>query len=289
MQLKCPLVFFTFLFFSSLLMAQEYLTVSAKNGLFLRASPDSESEVIAKLAPGEKVTLLSKTDHWKKVNHNNQVLAGRYVQVKTSKNFVGYAFDGFLLKTNNRFGNFCDNLYQCIYQNSTQHFDFSIFDYEVYEATWKPDTLLLFEEVFREIGDHILLIEPKIPAQKVTVYYGYEESLYPYENLDTTQSELPQVWHSTPVFTEIKNSKANAYMVPTVLYDEIRDSRAEQLNLQRVHDWEQGGEGGWIPRYIYKNSEASYFINSVLFKVEIVDLDGKKHSQLIKIELSYGC
>ncbi len=289
MKFKNSLTFLVFFIFSRLLLAQDVLTVSAKNGLFLRSQPNGKSEVIAKLAPGEKVKLLSKTDQWEKVNHNNQPLAGRYVQVKTSKNFVGYAFDGYLLKTNGRFGNFCDNLYQCIYRNSAQYFDFSIFDYEVYEAISRSDTLLLYEEVFREIGDHVVLIEPKIPAKKVTVFYGYEEALYPYQNLDTTQTELPQVWHSSPVFTEIKNAKANAFMVPTVLYDAIRESRAEQLNLQRVKDWEQGGEGGWIPRYIYKNSEASYSITSVLLRVEIVDLDGKTHSQLIKIELSYGC
>ena len=80
------------------LTAQESAYVSAESGLSLRDQPDVSGKMLSKLAYGEAIGILEKTDKKLVVLDGGEKVSGEWVKVET-RNHIGYVFNGYLSPT----------------------------------------------------------------------------------------------------------------------------------------------------------------------------------------------
>ncbi|WP_298516054.1 SH3 domain-containing protein [uncultured Kordia sp.] len=270
---------------------QDFYSVIAENGLVIRDKPNLNAERIGKFYCGEAVKLIEKTDIRLQVNDHNTSISGAWFLVTSKSGLKGYVFSGYLLKKEHQWniGVTCDsNLLVCSTTFSTKKNDFEIFNFQIEGQETKKDTLLLYEAVFNEIGDKLLKIKPKKDLKKIEVYYTRMETLNEWGSTKNSDSIIPK-WKGNKPFIKLEATNNIFYRIPITDYENIRESTAKQMNLERSPDWDHVGEGWWIPRYQYKGIIAPYEIKSILLKIITTDLNHKTETKYIEIGLSYGC
>lgn len=78
--------------------AQEQAYVAAESGLSLRDQPDVSGKMLSKLAYGEAIGVLEKTDKKLVIVDAGEKVSGEWVKVET-RNHIGYVFNGYLSST----------------------------------------------------------------------------------------------------------------------------------------------------------------------------------------------
>jgi len=86
------------LFTVALVTAQQNAYVAAESGLSLRDQPDVSGKMLSKLAYGEAIGVLEKTDKKLVVLDGGKKVSGEWVKVET-RNHIGYVFNGYLSST----------------------------------------------------------------------------------------------------------------------------------------------------------------------------------------------
>lgn len=293
--MKFQLVILLSLLFFVPTQAQELYSVIADNGLNVREKPSLNSEHIGKFYCGEDIKLIEKTNVNLSVNEHGKTINGFwYIVTSTSREdsvLRGYVFSGYLLKRNDHrnMGLICPRgEIDCITDFSTNNNQFKIFNFQIEGQSTKKDTLILYEDVFNEIGDKLLKIEPKKAYKKIEVYYTRIESLNEYGRKENSFGEIPK-WKGHKPYIKLESSNEFYYRIPLTDYDHIRESRAKALSLERAANWDDVGEGWWVPKYKYKGVIAPYEIRSVLLKIITTDLKNQRQIEFIEIILSYGC
>jgi hypothetical protein len=84
-----------FVFNILVVTAQQSAYVSAESGLSLRDQPDVSGKMLTKLAYGEAIGVLEKTNKQLVVLDAGEKVSGEWVKVET-RNHIGYVFDGYL-------------------------------------------------------------------------------------------------------------------------------------------------------------------------------------------------
>lgn len=84
-----------FIFNILVVTAQQNAYVSAESGLSLRDQPDVSGKMLTKLAYGEAIGVLEKTNKQLVVLDAGEKVSGEWVKVET-RNHIGYVFDGYL-------------------------------------------------------------------------------------------------------------------------------------------------------------------------------------------------
>ncbi|MCB0399529.1 MAG: SH3 domain-containing protein [Winogradskyella sp.] len=84
-----------FVFNILVVTAQQNAYVSAESGLSLRDQPDVSGKMLTKLAYGEAIGVLEKTNKKLVVLDAGEKVSGEWVKVET-RNHIGYVFDGYL-------------------------------------------------------------------------------------------------------------------------------------------------------------------------------------------------
>lgn len=84
-----------FVFNILVVTAQQNAYVSAESGLSLRDQPDVSGKMLTKLAYGEAIGVLEKTNKQLVVLDAGEKVSGEWVKVET-RNHIGYVFDGYL-------------------------------------------------------------------------------------------------------------------------------------------------------------------------------------------------
>lgn len=79
----------------ALVEAQQEAYVAAESGLSLRDQPDVSAKMLSKLAYGEAIGILEKTDKKLVVLDGGKKVSGEWVKVET-RNHIGYVFNGYL-------------------------------------------------------------------------------------------------------------------------------------------------------------------------------------------------
>lgn len=79
----------------AVLTAQQTAYVSAESGLSLRDQPDINGKLLSKLAYGEAIGVLEKTDEKLVILDGGKKVSGEWVKVET-RNHIGYVFNGYL-------------------------------------------------------------------------------------------------------------------------------------------------------------------------------------------------
>jgi CBS domain-containing protein len=74
---------------------QEEAYVAAESGLSLRDQPDVSGKMLTKLAYGEVIGILEKTDEKLVILDGGKKISGEWVKVET-RNHIGYVFNGYL-------------------------------------------------------------------------------------------------------------------------------------------------------------------------------------------------
>lgn len=74
---------------------QEEAYVAAESGLSLRDQPDVSGKMLTKLAYGEVIGIIEKTDEKLVILDSGKKISGEWVKVETS-NHIGYVFNGYL-------------------------------------------------------------------------------------------------------------------------------------------------------------------------------------------------
>lgn len=291
------LTIFTF-FLIPEIQAQDFYSVIAENGLIVRAKPNVKSERIGKFYCGEPVELIQKTNIKIEINDDGRKVEGNwYLVVSKSREMSelkGYVFSGFLLKNNDAWniGWGCNtDKIVCSAEFSTKNTDVTIYNFQLdgnEVENKKKDTLVLYEAVFNEVGDKLLKIKPKKKYKKIEVYATVIETLNDWGETKNEDGIVPK-WNGSKPYTKLEATNNFYYRVPIIKYDKIREATAKKLNLERAPNWDEVGEGWWVPRYKYKGLIVPYEIKSVLFKIITTDLNNKVAIDYVEIVLSYGC
>jgi len=82
----------------TIISAQEQAYVAAESGLSLRDQPDVSGKMLSKLAYGEAIGVLEKTDKKLVILDAGEKVSGEWVKVET-RNHIGYVFNGYLSST----------------------------------------------------------------------------------------------------------------------------------------------------------------------------------------------
>lgn len=269
-----------------------YFTVAAKSGLYLRSAPDAGSDRVAWLPEGQDVIRLDTAHHFPgTVVDEGERIQGEWYWVTTMTHKTGYLFSHWLLpkKTEAYHNGPCgDNYDSCRVQLYTKEYNFTIYGFSIEGHETNLDTLHLYEEVFFEIGDQMAVLETIHPGASVELWYTYEERLWPYDTT-TPEGDSIELWIGAEPFEKISSFQDKYYRLPPTPYNELMEFREEKMGLIRVPDWEEGGEGGWIPRFLYRGVRHSYVIEALLLKAILRYPDGTAATRYIRISLSYGC
>lgn len=292
-KMKSTVLIITSVIFSFLpIFGQEFYSVIAENGLNVRNKPDLNSKLLGKFSCGEDLILLQKTDTELTLVDNEIEVTGYWYKMTSKTDLTGFVFSYYLLQKNespvgrlnwnDQFGNNNTHL-------TTKNFDITIYNFQVEGFKEKhKDTLILFEEVFNEIGDKLVRIEPQ-KNMKIEVYYSYLETLNNWGSAKDSIGYIPK-WSDIAPYIKLKKHNNFFYRIPPTEYEKIRETTAKKMNLQRSPDWENSGEGYWYPRYIYKGIVVPYEIKSVLFKIVTTDSNtNKSETKHMEIILSHGC
>jgi len=86
------------LFSVTTITAQQTAYVAAESGLSLRDQPDVNGKMLSKLAYGQAIGVLEKTNHKLVVLDSGKKVSGEWVKVET-RNHIGYVFNGYLSPT----------------------------------------------------------------------------------------------------------------------------------------------------------------------------------------------
>lgn len=90
------------LFLFSISAYPQYAFNVAENGLRIRQQPDTLSAITGKLAFGEKVQILGKTNHLLSIVDNDKKIVAKWFKIVATKNssLTGYVFAGYLTSDN---------------------------------------------------------------------------------------------------------------------------------------------------------------------------------------------
>ncbi|MCH2192915.1 hypothetical protein [Kordia sp.] len=90
-------------------------------------------------------------------------------------------------------------------------------------------------------------------------------------------------WKGSQPYKKMEPTNAFFYRIRITNYDDIRESTVKKLNLERAPNWEEVGEGWWVPIYKYKGLIVPYEIKSVLLKVVTTDANGTVVQIMLKL------
>ncbi|UTW65479.1 SH3 domain-containing protein [bacterium SCSIO 12643] len=271
--------------------AQEFYSVAAEHGLIIRQKADMTSPRIGKFLCGQDLKLIQKTDISVEVQDQNGTIKGHWYLMSSPSGYQGYLFSGYLLPKLESWQNgvTCEDEYiPCSTKLSTPNCALEIFNFEIEGQDHKPDTFALYEAVFNEVGDKLLKVKPRKEFQNIEVYYTRVETLNAWETAKDSNGIIPK-WKGHDPFVKLEPFNQFFYRIPPTDYDNVREKRAQIMHLKRSPDWEESGEGGWFPRYIYKGQIVPYEIQSIILKIVTTDLDKNTSTEYIEIGLSYGC
>jgi len=271
--------------------AQEFYSVAAEHGLIIRQKADMTSPRVGKFLCGQDLKLIQKTDIPVEVQDQNETIKGHWYFMSSPSGFKGYVFSGYLLPKQEswRNGVTCEDEYiPCSTELSTQNNMLEIFNFEIEGQDHKPDTLVLYEAVFNEIGDKLLKVKPRKEFQNIEVYYTRMETLNAWETAKDSNGIISK-WKGHHPFIKLESFNQYFYRIPPTDYDNVREKRARIMHLKRSPDWDESGEGGWFPRYIYKGQIVPYEISSIIIKIVTTDSKNISTTEYIEIGLSYGC
>ena len=286
------------LFFAFNTQGQDFYSVIAEHGLVVRNKPELRSERVGKLYEGEPVELIEDTKIRLEITDNDKTIEGNWFLVesksRTTSKLEGYVFSGYLMKNNDYWnvGWGCEqSKIVCSAEFSTKFSDYKIYNFQITDylrTNIKSDTLVLYEEVFNEIGDKLLKVKPRGNYKNIEIHYTRIETLNDWGETKNSDGIIPK-WKGSKPYVKLEPVNEFYFRIPKTDYEIIREFTAKELNLVRSPDWDLVGEGWWYPRYQYKGLIVPYEIKSILFKIIITDLNNRITTEYVEIKLSYGC
>lgn len=278
--------------------AQDYFSVIAENGLWIRTEPSLKSGRIEQLSVGQDILIVEKTGIRASINENDEKIDGEWYKIAETKgNKAGYVFSGYLLekKENQNNGFNRDGKYNRYTKVSFEKFDLKIYNYRIQEnITKKKDTIQVFEYVFNEIGDKLLHIIPKQKKDSISVAYTIVENIneqYNYREIKSTEfdnwNENRVRWKGQEEFANL-NNKFNFFRIPTTQYEQKEVFRKQNLQLRDTLI-DLSGESSNIATLIYKGKPCTYGLGPVILRIELYSENGEKSTKYLTIDLSYGC
>ncbi|ADV48771.1 SH3 type 3 domain protein [Cellulophaga algicola DSM 14237] len=274
-------------------------TVAAKNGLSVRSEPSTSGEKIGKFPPGEYVVLLEDTGSYLSLVDNGVPVNGNWFKVKTMRNswdtkpiLTGYVFSGYLLKNESKPYNPSDALTTANTTLKFDSFDLSFYFYETETGSEtspivKQDTVFVSEDVFNDLGDRLLYIEPKESTTSIALFYTFKESIWEY-NFDATKSKEKYAWEGYGPYKELPLTR-NMALFPKIAYEKVETSREVNLKLKDTLVHYPGEMGGTTATMSYQGRPLVHFIADALLKIVLHHSNGTTEIKYVNITLSYGC
>jgi len=276
-----------------------YYTVTAPSGLSVRSQPSINSEKLGKFPPGEYVELIEDTGKFLSLVDEGLTVNGNWVKVKRMNHrwdkkptLTGYVFSGYLLKNESRPHNPSDAI---TINNSTlkfKNFDLTFYFYEIDNRhedsnAIKNDTMFVYEDVFNDLSDKLIRIEPKSNINKVELFYTFKERIWQY-GVDIHNSKDSYSWKGNSPFKKLSFTRQMA-LFSKIAYEKVGTSRQVNLKLRDTLVHYPGEMGGTTATMSYKGKPCVHFIPDVVFKIILHHNNGTTETKYININLSYGC
>jgi len=251
-----------------------FFTVAAKSGLTVRSKPSINSEKIGKFPPGEHLELIEDTGIFLSVMDNGLPVNGNWFKVKRMNHswdkkpsLTGYVFSGYLLKNKNRPYNPSNAIATNNSTISFDNFNLKFYFYETYNNSKdhnivKNDTIYTFEDVFNNLSDKLVHIQPKIKVKKVELFYTFTERIWEYSK-NEQNSKKPYSWKGNASFKKLDLIRDMA-LFSKIEYKKIGIDRQLNLKLRDTLVHYPGEMGGTTATISYKGRPCIHFIPSVL-------------------------
>jgi len=276
-----------------------YYTVAAASGLTVRSEPSINSEKLGKFSAGEHLELIQDTGKFLSILDNGLAVNGNWFKVKKMNHswddkptLTGYVFSGYLLRNMSRPHNPSNAITT---ENSTlkfKNFNLTFYFYKIddsYEAynVVKNDTMHVYEDVFNDLSDKLIHIEPKVKIDKLELFYTFNEKVWEYK-MDSNNSKEYYKWEGNSAF---KNLPLTRQMVlfQKIDYEKIETSRQTNLKLRDTIVHYPGEMGGTTATMSNNGKPCVHFIPDAILKVILYHSNGTKEIKYIHINLSYGC
>lgn len=277
---------------------KSYYTVAAPSGLTVRNEPSISSEKLGKLPSGEYLELIEDTGKFLSIIDNGIPVNGNWLKVKrmnhswdNKPSLTGYVFSGYLLKNETRpynpsdattnensileFKNFKLNFY--FYQTDNR--------YEGHNVV-KNDTIYAYEDVFNDLSDKLIHIEPKVKTDKIELFYTYKESVWQY-GMDGLNSK-EYSWTGSSPFKKLSLTR-QMVIFPKIEHEKIETSRQVNLKLRDTLVHYPGEMGGTTATMSYRGKPCVHSISDAILKIVLHHSNGTTEIKYVNINLSYGC
>lgn len=273
-------------------------TVAAPSGLIVRQGPSTHSEKLGKFPLGEHVELIENTGKKLSIRDNGIVIQGSWFKVKrmqlswdTTQVLTGYVFSGYLLRNESRPYNPANATAKTNSILEFENFKLTISFYNIENSyddfgIVKNDTMHLYEEVFNDIDDKLIYIEPKVKTDKVELFYTLTENIWEYGY----EEDNPNMyrWKGSNPFKKLPLTR-NMALFPKVDYEKIGNARRIRLKLRDTLVHFPGEMGGTTCTMSHDGKPCVHFIPNVILKVILYRTDGTIDIKYVDINLSYGC
>ncbi|AXT50602.1 SH3 domain-containing protein [Aquimarina sp. BL5] len=283
----------------SQLKGDAFYTVAAPSGLTVRSKPSIDGEKLGKFPLGEHLELIEDTGKLLSIVDNGLAVHGNWFKVKRMNHswddkptLTGYVFSGYLLKNKSRpynpsdatstenstlkFRNF--NLTFCFYETDTRYEDYNVV---------KNDTMYVYENVFNELNDKLIHIQPKVKTDKIELFYTFKEKVWEY-GADALTSKKYYTWQGNSPFKKLPLTR-NIALFPKIEYEKMETSRQVNLKLRDTLVHYPGEMGGTTATMSYRGKPCVHSIPDAILKIVLYYSNGTTEVKYVNINLSYGC
>lgn len=277
---------------------KSYYTVAAKNGLTVRSEPSIISKKLGKFTSGEHLEFIEDTEKFLSIIDNGITVNGNWFKVKKMNHswdkkstLTGYVFSGYLLKNKSEPYNPSDAITTqnsvLKFKNFNLNFSFYKIDnrYENHNIV-KNDTIYAYEDVFNDLGDKLIHIEPKVKIDKVELFYTFKEKIWEYK-IDTDDSK-GYSWEGSSAFKKLSLNR-QMVLFPKIEHEKTETSRELNLKLRDTLVHYPGEMGGTTATMSYNGKPCVHSISDVILKIILHHSNGTKEVKYVSINLSYGC
>jgi hypothetical protein len=267
----------------AILSAQQEAYVSAESGLSLRDQPDVSGKMLSKLAYGEAIGVLEKTDHKLVILDGGKKVSGEWVKVET-RNHIGYVFNGYLSpdKIAKTIRIDLDELQIEIKNLATS-------DYKRTHQLKKNDSISINVDLTDSPeGKKIVLVENDYKS--VNIFQRYENSM-------SFMSANPQCdskdWkHFDSQWQPLKQLKSNTFETLTYTENDWKNFIKTSIEDLKTEVIDQCGED-WLNYFKtienIKNYPVGVSTNRVFLKIILTDSEDNITEKVIEFDMANGC
>jgi len=271
------------LFSVTTITAQQTAYVAAESGLSLRDQPDVNGKMLSKLAYGQAIGVLEKTNHKLVVLDSGKKVSGEWVKVET-RNHIGYVFNGYLSPTK-----ISKTIRLDLDKLNVEIKNLATSDYKRTHNLKQQDSTTINVDIGASPErKQIVLVDNDY--KHVSIFQRYENSIS-FMSADE-QCDANDWKHFDMEWKPLKQMTSNTF--ETLAYTEndwkkFIDTSVEELKTEVIDQCGQDWLNYFKTIKEVKNHPVGVTTNRVFLKLILTDFDDNITEKIIEFDMPKGC